>query len=158
MKTSKGVLRRAVPVAGAALALGVLGSTQAYAADDWKDWSEWQDDAPEGLPSQRYDTLEYQGGWVSFSIHWDGTREVWLDIGADDTKPEGYAMVGQVRYQVYRNGQWSGWQYRNAVTATGASSPAKWKIYENKAPVRYVHVRGCYANASGIVNCDNSWH
>ncbi|MDR3083869.1 MAG: hypothetical protein LBV60_23630 [Streptomyces sp.] len=149
--------RGAVLAAGTGIALGLVGTAPAYAANDWDDYSDLVTRMPDDIPS-RSDILQYKGGLVTYKIGWNGTKVVWLDVSATDERADGYNIVVQVRYQSYRNGVWSGWQYRQPATAKDMSKSTVYKIYKNTVPIKNLHVRGCYAEGSVIVNCDNTWH
>ncbi|MFF0747455.1 hypothetical protein ACFYVL_44450 [Streptomyces sp. NPDC004111] len=150
-------LRRAGVVAALAALPLMLNPATAQAAGDWTDYTDLVPYMPD-LPGFRDGSVDYAGGYVWAMIGWDGTKEVWLKAIAKDTAGDGKGIAMQIRYQSYRNGAWSGWQYRLPAKAGGLNKKDI-KLYENDVPIKNVQFRGCYyTGTSTIVQCDGTWH
>jgi hypothetical protein len=156
--------RRAVIVLMTALGLAVLSGGVADASDDWSTGHEsWN-----GIICNNHNrnTESYMIGSSAFAIicwtpHDSGIGyDTSIRGSVVDTSPDGYCAFNSIRYQVYINGSWSGWQYRRIALACGYRTEKRSTWWWSLHPMRSLESRACISEANGgdVVACDPEWH
>ncbi|MEH1169920.1 hypothetical protein V6V47_31525 [Micromonospora sp. CPCC 205539] len=151
MATRTGVARWAGRAATIAALTGVslaATTTAAQAVDEW-----YEVGAKSGT-CRLAQSLIY-GAYGDTEICWRGT-EVWVRGFIQDTAPDGYRAVLQIRYNVDGDTEL---HYRNYLSDTnsadGGTSAASWS--KARYPTRNLTARACTYDGSTKKACDATW-